>query len=236
MKNTFEIDGQFVRIHLTKGYIATIDLKHLELAQSIKGYWCAQARPDSCIYAYNVRQVNGKSVATYLHRLLLGLQPGDKGIVDHLDHDPMNCIESNMRIGDHQTNQHNRRGKGYHLDSITKLYRAQIRVNYKRIALGSYKTAAEARHAYLDAKRTLHPTSPIPAQEFQRGRPKEVEQPTSLHVTVEQKHVAQLDQFATTLFITRSAAVRYVFDQSAFFISGSALASGSVFASGSVTP
>jgi hypothetical protein len=57
----------------------------------------------------------------------------------------------------HQQNNWNRvNAKGYHMVKNAGRYRAEIRLNAKKIYLGTYKTEQEARNAYLKAKEIYH--------------------------------------------------------------------------------
>lgn len=50
---------------------------------------------------------------------------------------------------------------GVCFDKKYNKYVASIKINYKTIGLGSFKTAQEAHEAYLKAKRELHPFGTI---------------------------------------------------------------------------
>lgn len=86
----------------------------------------------------------------------LGLDIDNKTqIIDHIDGNTQNDNLENLRIVSHQGNQWNRHNeKGYCKDR--NKFRAMIRINYKRIYLGSYDTEEEAKNAYLQAKEKYH--------------------------------------------------------------------------------
>jgi hypothetical protein len=62
-----------------------------------------------------------------------------------------------LRSVTHQQNNWNRvNAKGYTIIKNSNKYRAEIRLNTKKIYLGSYNTEQEARSAYLAAKEIYH--------------------------------------------------------------------------------
>ena len=87
--------------------------------------------------------------------------------IDHIDGSPANNRWANLRQVPHILNTHNvqraskNSGTGVlgvsKSGSKTSPYVAGIRVNGRRIHLGSYATLEEAAAAYLKAKRELHP-------------------------------------------------------------------------------
>ena len=77
--------------------------------------------------------------------------------VDHIDGNIQNNHISNLRMVTHQQNHFNRtKAKGYCWDKKAEKWKAQIKVNYKAKYLGSFDTEAEARDAYLEAKKIFH--------------------------------------------------------------------------------
>ena len=97
-----------------------------------------------------------------LHRIIgylfLGLDIDDsEQYIDHIDGDRQNNNIENLRIVTNQQNCFNRTtAKGYSYDKKNKKYQSQISINRKNIHLGCFETEAEARQAYLDAKKLYH--------------------------------------------------------------------------------
>ncbi|WPF70342.1 HNH endonuclease [Acinetobacter phage Abgy2021-4-1] len=116
-------------------------------------------------WGYRVVRVyfEGKRVSIQAHRLAWYIYKGTMptGQIDHIDRDPANNLESNLRDVSQSVNQHNRKAKGYTIERSTGLYYAQIKLNGKQHFLGRFKTAEEATAAYKAAKLRLHPTSPL---------------------------------------------------------------------------
>jgi hypothetical protein len=85
------------------------------------------------------------------------MEPLDGEEIDHIDHNGLNCLESNMRNCTHQENRCNNtpHGKSKYLGvyylRIRNKYEyitAGIYFNYKRIHLGYFKSEIEAAKAY----------------------------------------------------------------------------------------
>lgn len=97
------------------------------------------------------------------HRLAWYIYTGKMpvGQIDHVDRNPANNMESNLRDVTQSINQHNRAAKGYTIERSTGKYYAQIKLNGVQHFLGRFNTAEEATAAYKKAKLQLHPTSPL---------------------------------------------------------------------------
>lgn len=105
----------------------------------------------------------GKRYGILAHRLAWYIYKGvmPKGQIDHIDRDPTNNLESNLRDVTQSVNQHNRKARGYTLEKSTGKYYAQIKLHGEHHFLGRFDTPEEATTAYLEAKKRLHPTSPL---------------------------------------------------------------------------
>lgn len=84
----------------------------------------------------------------YLHRLLLN--PSKQQYVDHIDRNGLNNCRNNIRICTQSENLLNRNHKGYWFDKGCKRFRAETTLGRKKKYIGIYKTAEEARNAYLN--------------------------------------------------------------------------------------
>lgn len=91
-----------------------------------------------------------------MHRLILGLEHGDKREGDHEDGNGLDNRRScNLRIATHQQNTHNQRSlkgmskfKGVRWHRRHKRWEARIRVNYKLLHIGSFVGEKDAARAY----------------------------------------------------------------------------------------
>lgn len=153
-------------IVLTRGMVAVVD--EADFARVGKFKWYAHRSRGSFYAARSVR-CGGKKIATrLLHHAVLGivrLKPGY--VVDHIDHDPMNCRRGNLRIctvGQNNARQRPRRcvGSPYKGVSYQKGngvygagFKASITHEGKRHYLGFFREEREAVAAYNAAARRL---------------------------------------------------------------------------------
>jgi len=76
-------------------------------------------------------------------------------LVDHINGDRMDARLENLRYSNHWLNSHNRLGvKGYYTRG--NKFVATIKCQGRKLGLGTYTTAKEARAAYLEASERLH--------------------------------------------------------------------------------
>ena len=146
-------------IQLTQDQFAIVDDEDYD--ELSKHRWYAWWNRDTRSY-YAVRSIwlpNRKKTTEYMHRLILGLKYGDKRQGDHLNHHTLDNRRTNIRVVSCSENQHNRHGKGFRWRK--KKYEAYIAVNGTQKHLGRFDDPAEARTAYLQAKRIYHPTTPL---------------------------------------------------------------------------
>jgi hypothetical protein len=112
------------------------------------------------VYAY--ANIAGKRV--YLHRFILHAPKGME--VDHIDHNGLNNVRSNLRLATHAQNTCNvRRGtkntsgvKGVSWCSTTQRWRARVVLNGKHYHVGMFTTVDAARDAVHAKQRALQGT------------------------------------------------------------------------------
>jgi hypothetical protein len=156
-----------VEIPLTQGQTALVDDEDAELVLAFK--WCAAWRESSKTY-YAVRGLSpaisgtGGYVQVYMHRSLVGLESGDRRMVDHRDRNGLNNTRQNLRVCTRSRNVANSIGnpsrrlsrfKGVSRSDNGQGWCAQIIVNRKRIRLGTFPTEEAAALAY-DAAAVEH--------------------------------------------------------------------------------
>lgn len=144
------------QIGLTQGHLVLIDAIDYEWLNqwkwSFSGY-CGRK------FGYAVRRTypkgrNRKSKTVLMHRLITECPEGME--VDHINGNRMDCRRSNLRVCTRLGNTKNRglgknntsgfKGVSWH--KINGVWTANIRLNKKRIHLGSFKDKTEAAKAY----------------------------------------------------------------------------------------
>jgi hypothetical protein len=129
---------------------------------SLKFSKCRKLSPrlDGHGYHHVILYKDGKMKTHKVHRLVAQAFLDDYSEdldVDHIDGDKQNNQIWNLRMVTHQQNHFNRTtAKGYYWNKNKEKWQAQIKVNYKTKNLGYFDTEAEARDAYLTAKKILH--------------------------------------------------------------------------------
>lgn len=97
-----------------------------------------------------------KDVVYQAHRIawyMYHKQDPAQSLVDHIDRCKHNNAIFNLRLVTDNTNQWNRKARGYHKKG--KSYQACIRHHGKLIHLGTYLTAEEAKAVYIQAALAL---------------------------------------------------------------------------------
>jgi hypothetical protein len=150
-------------IPLTKGYEATVDGDDYTRVSQFKWHANIQRRADGTIagvYAYRSCPRQTPRVQP-LHRFILGVTDSAL-VVDHRDHNGLNCQKGNLRPATRQQNcAYARPGKsacgfkGVRFSpNRAKGFVARIKVNRKEHHLGYFPTAIDAALAYDEAART----------------------------------------------------------------------------------
>lgn len=117
-------------------------------------------------YVYRNRWAAGRTVKTYLHRELLGVQHAGRSVeVDHVNGNKLDNRRENIRLCQRGLNNANRRklrdGKQSKFRGVTwakdkQRWQAQIGFRGKNIMLGRFKTEEEAARAYDKEARKLY--------------------------------------------------------------------------------
>lgn len=111
---------------------------------------------------YRMIRVCGKLYKAHRLAWLYIRGPWPQGEIDHINGANDDNRLANLRDVNHTENMQNQRGvRGY--DRNGKSWQARIWLGGKKICLGTFQTTAEARAAYLTAKKIYHPTAPAMA-------------------------------------------------------------------------
>ena len=147
------------KIPLTQGQFALVDDEDFEWLDQFK--W--QASWALGILSYVVRRSvyvddTKRRKTTYMSRTILGLDFGDKLVVDHKNHNTLDNQRHNLRICNHRENVHNHRK--YQRDTASSEYhgvvwhkaankwKSQIKQDSETIYLGLFVLEADAAKAY----------------------------------------------------------------------------------------
>lgn len=144
-------------ISLTQGKVTVVDDDVYEWASQHK--WFAIYHHDNWYAVRNVRiegalSRNKRQIIERLHRVIVGAVRGQK--TDHKDGDGLNNRRYNLRVCTQTQNLRNQKlrrsnttgYKGVVYDKATDKFRAQIGVDGRKIALGSFESPAEAARSY----------------------------------------------------------------------------------------
>ncbi len=142
------------QIPLTRGLCAEVDDADYDWLSQWK--WFARQAVHTFYAARNFRVAEGNPRTELMHRVILGLQPGDKQESDHRDGRGLNNQRSNLRICSVAQNQQSRRNqkvgtsryKGVYLHSNYHKWVSRIVVNKKRIHLGCFDSETDAAIVY----------------------------------------------------------------------------------------
>jgi hypothetical protein len=152
-----------ISIPLTQGKYALIDEEDFALVSQYKWHSCrGHTRNRAVWYAKrNIRLENGKQTTVLLHRFLLDAPKELE--VDHINGDGLDNRRANLRFATRSENCRNRwttwgasSYRGVTRDAQNQKWRADIKVNGRRISLGAFATEEEAARAYDSAAIVLH--------------------------------------------------------------------------------
>lgn len=150
------------QIPLSQGRVALVDESDYERASKFS--WYADKSVDGKRWYARRNLFNektGKRTTQLLHKFIIG--SCGKMDIDHRDGDGLNCQRSNLRVATRSQNNfnsgkniNNKSGfKGVHFNKANNNWRAQIKVNGKRIHIGCFCSAEEAAKAYDISARSL---------------------------------------------------------------------------------
>lgn len=153
-RNKFVIDGEIVRISLTQGQTAVVDLVDWPAVSQYRWFTDRSRRT-----FYAKRWVGkGKNKAVGIHNLISG-----ELLIDHRDGDGLNNRRSNLRlssVGQNNMNSRVRLDNKIGFRGVTLFrdgrFRARISIGGQQKFLGYYEQPEQAAHAYDTAAKELH--------------------------------------------------------------------------------
>jgi hypothetical protein len=156
-KRPIRVEGDIAYVTLTRGFVAIIDAADVPLVEGFN--WTAIEVSPGRMYA--LRRPQQETI--YLHRLLMGLEYGDKRQVDHRDCDTMNNRRANLRIATAAENARNGKIQSNNTSGYIGVtqrscgkWEAYVHVNRKRIYLGVHASKHEASRVRDVAARHHH--------------------------------------------------------------------------------
>ena len=152
--NNFDLSGEFGICYLNNGKQVLFDLEDYNL---IKDYYWQENK-----YGYVVSQIQNNGIITGLriNRLIMGLESGDKRIVDHIKHNLLDNRKSQLRIVTYSQNGQNQKINSKNTSGYTGVcwskthnkWRAHIKLNGKQIFLGYHTDINNAINARRNAE------------------------------------------------------------------------------------
>ncbi|MBH9645053.1 AP2/ERF family transcription factor [Burkholderia vietnamiensis] len=147
-------------IALTRGLVALVDDEDFERLSRHK--WYADSKGYARTYMHHP-EIPGKRISVKMHRFVLGLCNGDEHQVDHRDLRHANNQKRNLRISTPSQNACNKSRQANNSSGFKGVthakngkWRARVRVNNKRISLGTFETPEAAFSAYCQAASKMH--------------------------------------------------------------------------------
>jgi hypothetical protein len=142
------------------GYDFTIDDEDYSKVKDFKWH-VLKSKRHGLVYAIAYVQ----KTAVLMHRLVMGMAIGNGLFVDHINRDTTNNHKSNLRVVSHGQNMmnckmHSNNQAGYKGVSMDggrlNPWKAQIRINGKKVTLGRFPTPEQAYEAYCLASIKFH--------------------------------------------------------------------------------
>jgi len=154
-----------MKIELSQGQFAIVD--EADYAQLSAVRWCAQwcKKTRSFIAVRNAKVLPKLETRLVLmHRQIMGLERGDKRVVDHINHDTLDNRRSNLRVCTVAQNnmntsvrRTNKTGyKGVWLHKPTQKFATQVKIGGKIRHLGYFESAELAFAAYCSVAIPIH--------------------------------------------------------------------------------
>jgi hypothetical protein len=118
-------------------------------------------------YAQRSPWINGRRTTVKMHRMILGLEPGDRRFCDHVNRDRRDNRRANLRVLTSSTNPQNRsphtgvtsEHRGVSWRKAAGKWEAYVRANGKQVHLGLFESEEDAAAASRASRARLLPFS-----------------------------------------------------------------------------
>ncbi|MEC0171677.1 HNH endonuclease [Paenibacillus graminis] len=164
MKNKYFVEGEEVHIFLSSkkyGDMKTrVSKSKFDLLSEIVSSWYPKwDKHTKGFYVYGKINTEEKQKEVSLHRVITGAQKGTE--VDHVNHDTLDNTDQNLRLVSVSDNQKNRKSanvssksgiRNVHWHKATGNWEVQVKLNGKKIYIGTYKDIEDAKKAALKAR------------------------------------------------------------------------------------
>lgn len=149
----------------SKGQIYDIIIDDEDYEKVCKYKWHINHKPNTKYCHTNIYKDGKRKSLLLLHRLLLGLDKGDKRIINHKDGNGLNNTKSNLEICDQMyntqsINKKTRFGNIRYIEKQEKKYQARVVINKKNYCK-SFLTYGEA-DAWLDGMKKIAIAETLP--------------------------------------------------------------------------
>jgi hypothetical protein len=152
------------KIALINGGHTLVDDEDYDHFKDDRWFWLRLPGGNTKYVIRRIQKPDGTSTKEYLHRLIMGLSPGDPEEVDHRNRKGLDNQRDNLRVLTVAQNQQNTIPRsdctsgcrGVHKHHGAGKWRAKIDHGGKRVHLGLYDTKWEACEAYNIASKALH--------------------------------------------------------------------------------
>lgn len=152
-------------IYLTKGQETIVDSEDFDL---VNYSWYASFNKNvDNYYAGHTEIINGRREYVWIHRIILerilNRKLLSRDLVDHIDHNTLNNVRSNLRLANYSQNASNSKKsrantsgfKGVIYNKNRSKWMARIKFNQKLIYIGLYSTPELAHEAYCKKAKEL---------------------------------------------------------------------------------
>lgn len=161
-------------IPLTQNQVAIVDED--DYVRLMKWKWQATLKKgENTYYASRSFWSGNKHRTTTMHREIMGLENGDKKIIDHINRNGLDNRKENLRVTSYSINAFNSRVaidnksgfRGVCWNKPQNKWTARITVNNKVIFIGHFKSILEAAYEYdLSAIKYLKEDAPLNFPKF----------------------------------------------------------------------